>query len=101
MTPDKVKEKLLIVLQAVQSGSGLTCPHLTGSLKPIEDLEGFDSLVWPVAIGMLAAELDINIPDDVNIFASDNGEIPLSIDETTALVCKLAQAPQTALEAAE
>jgi hypothetical protein len=89
MTADQVREKLVSVLQTIQSSSGLACPPITGALKPVEQLEGFDSKVWPVAIGMLGAELNIDIADDLNIFVSPNGETPLSVDETAALVCKL------------
>lgn len=101
MTADKVRERLVNVLQTIQANSGLACPEMTGSLRPIEDLEGFDSKVWPVAIGMLAVELEIEIADDVNIFASTDGEVPLSIDETAELVCKLLKEGAKAKEAAE
>jgi hypothetical protein len=101
MTPDTIREKLESILQTIQANSGFPCPPLTGTLKPIDELEGFDSKVWPVAIGMLAAELDITIPDDVNIFASQNGEVPLSIDESAALVCKLVDEAGKVTEAAE
>ena len=89
MTPDKVMEQLVCVLQTIQSNSGLACPPLTGSFKPIDDLEGFGSPVWLSAITMLATALDITIPDDVNIFATEDGEEPLSLDETVALVCRI------------
>ena len=99
MTLDKVREQLLTVLQTIQSNSVLACPRLSGSLKPVDELEGFDSKVWPVAIGMLAIGLGIEIADDVNIFASKDGTTAFSIDEAAALVCKIAQAEMT--EAAE
>ena len=101
MTSDTIREKLVSVLQTIQANSGFPCPPLAGTLKPIDELEGFDSKVWPVAIGMLSAELNIDIPDDVNIFASRNGEAPLSIDESAALVCKLVEEARKVTEAAE
>jgi len=101
MTPDTIREKLLRILQTIQANCGLPCPPLTGTSKPIDDLEGFDSMVWPVAIGMLAAELNIDIADDVNIFASHNGETPLSIDESAALVGKLVEEAGKVTEGAE
>ncbi len=101
MTPDKVMEKLVSVLQTIQSNSGLACPPLTGSFKPIDDLEGFSSPVWLSAITMLATALEITIPDDVNIFATGVGELSLSLDETTALVCRLVGNTGKVTEAAE
>lgn len=101
MTLDEVRKKLVSVLQTIQTNSGLACPPITGALKPIEELEGFDSKIWPVAIGMLAAGLKIEIADDVNIFASGDGQTPLSIDETAAVVCKLAEEAKKVTEAAE
>ena len=101
MTADEVSAKLVSVLQTIQSNSGLACPPITGALKPVEQLEGFDSKVWPVAIGMLGAELNIEIPDDANIFVSPNGESPLSVDETATLVCKLMADASKAKETAE
>jgi hypothetical protein len=101
MTLVEVRKQLVSVLQTIQSNSGLACPPITGTLKPIEQLEGFDSKIWPVAIGMLAAGLKIEIADDVNIFASGDGQMPLSIDETAAVVCKLAGEAKKVTEAAE
>jgi hypothetical protein len=101
MTPDKVMQELVSVLQTIQTNSGLACPPLTGSVKPIDDLEGFGSPVWLSAITMLATALDITIPDDVNIFATGDGEIPLSLDETTALVCEIVRKTGKVTEAAE
>jgi hypothetical protein len=101
MTAEEVREKLVRVLQTIQSNSGLACPEITGALKPVEQLEGFDSKVWPVAIGMLGAELSIEIADDVNIFVSTDGETPLSVDESAELVCKLMAEGIKAKEAAE
>lgn len=90
MTKDEARRALVKVLEEIQTNSGLQCPELTGSVKPVEDLEGFDSMVWPIAIGMLSAELDLEIADDVNIFASEDGKQAYSIDQAVELVCKLA-----------
>ena len=90
MTREEVKEKLVNVLTTIQANSGLPCPLLEGSLKPAEQLEKFDSKVWPAAIGMLSAELDYEIADDINIFASKDGTVAYTIDEVADMVCKLA-----------
>jgi hypothetical protein len=87
-----VHRKLVEVLQNIQLSSGLQCPLIVGSTKPLDDLPKFDSKIWPVAIGMLAAELGITIADDVNIFRREKSCIALTIDETVAMVVALAEA---------
>lgn len=90
MTREEVKDKLVNVLMTIQTNSGLPCPPLDGSLKPAEQLEKFNSKVWPAAIGMLAAELNYEVDDDINIFASKDGTVAYTIDEVADMVCKLA-----------
>ncbi|MDP3539113.1 MAG: hypothetical protein Q8S26_10485 [Azonexus sp.] len=85
-----VQSKLVEVLQNIQAASGLQCPKITGATKPLEALPQFDSKIWPVAIGMLAAELGIAIADDVNIFSREKGCVCLTIDETVAMVVDIA-----------
>lgn len=84
-----VQAKLVEVLQTIQAASGLECPHISGSTKPIEDLPQFDSKIWPVAIGMLAMELGVTIADDVNIFRQEKGRTPLTINESVAMIVEL------------
>ena len=84
-----VQAKLVEVLQTIQAASGLECPNIKGSTKPIEDLPQFDSKIWPVAIGMLAAELGVTIADDVNIFRLEKGRTPLTISESVAIIVEL------------
>jgi len=91
MNADQVKSKLVEVLQTIQAISGVDCPELKGTTKPIDELPKFDSKIWPVAIGMLAAKLEITIPNDVNIFRPGKTAVCLTIDETTALVVKIMQ----------
>ena len=83
---------LVEVLQNIQATSELECPPLAGATKPVEDLPKFDSKIWPVAIGMLGAQLGIVIANDVNIFRQDNSCIALTIDEIVVKVVALAAA---------
>jgi hypothetical protein len=91
MDANLVRTKLIAVLQTIQATSGLECPPIIGSTKPADDLAQFDSKIWPVAIGMLAAELGVTIADDVNIFRREHGCIALTIDESVAMVVKHVQ----------
>jgi hypothetical protein len=47
----------------------------------------FDSKVWPVAAGMLAASIGETIPPEANIFVDETTKQALTINETVALVC--------------
>ena len=89
MNPDTLKRKLIAVLGQIQADSGLECPTLTGTTKPIENLPKFDSKVWPVATTILATEIDATIPNDVNIFVNETTKLPRSIDDTAAFVYDL------------
>lgn len=84
-----VKTKLIDVLQVIQADSGLTCPPITNKSKPVDDLPEFDSKIWPVATGMLAVALGIDIPPDINIFRIDKTCTSLAIEEIVALVVSL------------
>lgn len=90
MNRELVKAKLIAVLQSIQSDSGYSEKQISGATCPLCDLEGFDSLICPVAIGMLSAELGVEIPNNKNIFLSEDGKLPLTLDESVGIVCKIA-----------
>lgn len=93
MDSNAVKAALREVLQKIQTASGLECPAIIGTTKPIEELPQFDSKIWPVAIGILGVKLGITIPNDVNIFRRENTTLALTVDETVAIVVALAETP--------
>jgi hypothetical protein len=94
MNTEIVEAKLIEVLEGIQAASGEECPLLVGETKPLEDLPQFDSKVWPVAIGMVAAELSIDIPDDVNIFRNKESAEALTITEIVARLLAMAEATE-------
>ena len=91
MEANAVRVALVEVLQNIQTLSGLECPAIAGTTKPIEDLPKFDSKIWPVAIGMLGVKLGITIANDVNIFRREKTTIALTVDEAVAIVVALAE----------
>jgi hypothetical protein len=95
MAPEAVKEKLIAVLQMIQGATDVKGESITGHTRPLTDMHGFDSKVWPAAISMLAAELGVPIPNDVNIFRVPRGTRSLTIDETVALVCRIVTRRET------
>jgi len=86
-----VEAKLIQILQQIQATSKMPSPAITAATKPIDDLPGFDSKIWPAAISMLADSLGITIPVDENIFVSPDGKHRLTVRETAARVMNLAQ----------
>ena len=95
MDQQHVKAKLIEVLTEIQNDSGYEAVQITGQTCPALDLEGFDSIIWFDAIGMLAKQLDVNIPANCNIFFSEDGKQPLTVDESCALVCEIVRNGET------
>ena len=91
MDAHAVRAALVEVLQNIQTASGLECPAIIGTTKPIEDLPKFDSKIWPVAIGILGVKLGITIANDLNIFRREKTTIALTVDEAVAIVVALAE----------
>jgi len=89
MSPAVLKETLIAVLSQIQADSGLECPPLTGTTKPVGQIPKFDSKIWPVATTILSTEIGAPIPDDINIFVDDKTKLPRSIDQTVSFVCEL------------
>ena len=75
------------VLTRIQSSQKLTCPELVDSLKPIRDLEKFDSPMSLLATGMIGRKLGLKIQPKTNVFG-DNGGL-FTIKKTVELICKL------------
>ena len=86
MNQTKLKAALVKVLSQIQNDSGLECPPLKGTIKPIEEIPEFDSKVWPVAISILADEIGAEIPNEVNIFVDENSNLPRSINQIAEFV---------------
>ena len=89
MNQNEVEVKLIEVLQDIQSDSGYDGNKIAGTTCPLSDLEGFDSMLWPVAISILATMLNINIPNEKNIFLSEDGVQQLTISQSAVLVCEI------------
>jgi len=85
-----VTEKLIQVLQEIQRNSGYECEGIVADTCPLQDLEGFDSKLWPVAIKMLEKNLGVEIPKKKNIYVSEDGTKRLTIKQAAAVFCKVA-----------
>jgi hypothetical protein len=90
MNIDDVRSRLINVLKLIQEESGHPAVEITETSCPVDDLIGFDSKMWPVSMGMLAEELEIEIPLDVNIYLTPDGKRKLTIGEIAARVLTFA-----------
>lgn len=79
-----IKEKLIEVLAGIQNDSGYPPLPITGATCPLDDLEGFDSLIWPISIRRLVKALGAEIPRRKNIFISNGRR--LTVDEIVEVV---------------
>jgi hypothetical protein len=76
------------VLQQIQASQQLACPVIVDAIRPIRDLKNFDSPMSIAATGMVGRKLGLKIDPKTNIFGNKKGLH--TIEETVALLCKLA-----------
>jgi hypothetical protein len=74
-----IRAALVKCLTEIQQSLGKQIPNFIDSLKPIDELDGFDSELWPIASGMLQVELGLAIPGKTNIFRDDVTKKALTI----------------------
>lgn len=80
MDRKRVREILIDVLRKIQDAGGYAPIEFTDKTRPIDELEGFDSKVWPVSITLLCRELGIDIPKRARLY-EDANEKALTIAE--------------------
>lgn len=71
MEMQTIRTSLESCLTRIQTSLGKQIPQFTDSFKPIDQLDGFDSELWPIASGMLQVELGISIPGKTNLFRDE------------------------------
>jgi hypothetical protein len=89
MDQQVVRSSLVSVLRKIQSDGGYgDADIIVGETVPLDDLDGFDSKLAPVAIKRLARSLGITIPKDRNIFREGGRSSgrKLTIDEISASI---------------
>lgn len=89
MEPSNATKAVQDILRQIQSGQKLDCPPLDDAIRPIRDLEKFDSPMSIAATGMIGRKLGITIPPKTNIFGDNKGLF--TIGKTVSLLCKLAE----------
>jgi acyl carrier protein len=67
MTSEELRELLIEVITEIQAGSGRTVPEIHGELRPIGDLDGFDSLNGLEVSCELSKRLNQDIEPDLMV----------------------------------
>ena len=87
---ERVRDTWVRVLEDIQRDSGYETGGITEDIRPLDDLEEFDSLMIPVATCILEDALGVRIPDKVNIFVAEGEKRTLTVREAAEVVCKSA-----------
>lgn len=76
-----IESKIIDVLNQIQEAGEFQKVEITIDSCPGEDLTEFDSQIWVVANTLLGEEVADSIPDNVNIFISEDGKSLLRVGE--------------------
>jgi len=93
MTRDEIRQALSEALSEIQRESGRPESIMSDSLRPLNDMEGFDSLNAEEAAAMLSERLGVEIEN--NPFVSPKGK-PLRMDEIVDELARLLPAKKGA-----
>ncbi len=100
MDPKIVEQALKDVVEDIQNNSGLDCPPLSGETKPADEVPKFDSKVWIAATTLVADKLNIEIPDDQNIFVNADTKKSMNISEIARFICTISKSTSSSEDAA-
>ncbi len=81
-----IRDKLIEVLAGIQDDSGFAPFAINVATCPLDDLEGFDSQIWPISIRLLAKAIGCEIPRRTNIYLSRDGKTKLTVQESVDIV---------------
>lgn len=76
-----IEKKIIDVLTQIQEAGEFQQVEITVDSCPGKDLTEFDSQLWVVANTILGEEIENSIPENVNIFVSEDGKSLLRVGE--------------------
>jgi formylmethanofuran dehydrogenase subunit E len=88
MMPEEVRAAVTQAIAEVQKLGGHACPDIEIGLRPIGQLEGFDSLISIEATVIVETKLGCDLGIE-SIFVSEDGGRSLSIDEVVERVMRV------------
>jgi hypothetical protein len=89
MNESDVERAIVEVLTEIQTMSGAACPAIDGHTCPLRDLPQFDSQLALLATVELAARLQCEIPEEVNVFIDEETNRPRRIGEIRDEICTM------------
>lgn len=84
-----IEKKIIDVLNQIQEAGEYQKVELTADSCPGQELTEFDSQIWVVANTILGEEIEDSIPDNVNIFVSEDGRSLRVGEIAERIVCNL------------
>lgn len=81
MENEQIKQKIIDVLKQIQDAGEFQKIEITSDSCPGTELTEFDSQLWVVANTLLGEEIEGSIPDNVNVFISEDGKTCLSVEQ--------------------
>ena len=79
MNQSNIVDQVIVAVRQVQEASGRTVSDIRADTRPLEDIDGFDSLSGVEASALLSEYLECEIPD--NAFLSQHARGGLSVNE--------------------
>lgn len=89
MNTSEVERAIVGVLNEIQAMSGAACPTIDVHTCPLRDLPQFDSQLALLATVELAARLQCEIPEEVNVFIDEETNRPRRIGEIRDEICAM------------
>lgn len=91
MTREQAEATVIGAITEIQEMSGRECLGISAITKPIGDVPGFDSLNALEATVEVAARLTMDIPNEANIFITEDGDRALSVREIAGRLMEIAE----------
>jgi acyl carrier protein len=88
-TKTQIRAALEKVLRHTQAASGRACLEITDSMKPIGDLDAFDSLMAVEATVLLEQELNVTLADGTPFISATGRKRALTVGEVVDRVCAM------------
>ena len=88
MTKDEAYRIVVDAINEIQELSGREIIDITDRMRPIGDLQGFDSANGLELTMSLAEKSDVEIPLDENILVSEDGSRALTVGEVATRLLK-------------
>ena len=86
----KVRETVINEISLACELSGFSGGGISGTTRPLKDLEAFDSYMATEVAVNLSATLNVEIPVNGNVFYDSNYQ-PNTIEQITDRICELIQ----------